>query len=313
MYPELEVRLCKYVVAVAEELNFSRAAERLHVSQPSLSKQIRDLEDLLGDRIFFRTKRHVSLTDAGKLLVEEARETLRHSKKAVHAFKTFSPAKRLAVGCSPWVNQDVLMSLSMFFDQQFPDLELNLKSAFTREQLELLGAGVLDAALVILPLTNSTVMFEPLLQEPLLVALPARHPLARRKTVELSELSNTPAISFPRELNPGYHDLLMTRVKSLGLEIRVVREVTTYPEALFLVSKGLGFTLVRECFLPIIHRSIVFRTIRGSPLHVETGIAYSPQKQSKFLDAYLAAIKSRKGQRKGDLTDDYNEPLRIPA
>ena len=88
MYPGIELRLLRYVVAVAEELSFSRAAGRLHVSQPSLSKQIRELEESLDTEIFLRTKRHVSLTDVGELFVEEARQALRHSERAANVVRS---------------------------------------------------------------------------------------------------------------------------------------------------------------------------------------------------------------------------------
>src|SRR6266481_4480929 len=101
MYPGIELRLLRYVVAVAEELHFSRAAAKLHVAQPSLSKQIRDLEDELGIKLFERNKRKVQLTPAGSAFVVEAREALLHSQRAVHAAKASDRSNRFVLGHSP--------------------------------------------------------------------------------------------------------------------------------------------------------------------------------------------------------------------
>jgi len=294
MYQEIEYRLYRYVVAVAEELNFSRAAEKLYLTQPSLSKQIRDLEEMLGTPLFERTKRYVRLTEAGELFVEKAREVIRAHEQANYAIKTFSPSNRFSVGCSPWVNQEVLQSICTFFEVQPVKTKVRTLSEFTPIQLPLLKNGLLDAALVILPLEDASLKYEVLLQEPLLAALSDQDPLARQRVINLSDLSNAPAISFPHDLNPVYHDYFMARCARLGLKVNVIKEVKTYPEALFQVSMKTGFTLVRECFRPVSYPGVVFRPIKGNPLDVETGIAYMPGRQSPHLRAYLDALKGKK-------------------
>lgn len=186
------------------------------------------------------------------------------------------------------------MSLRAFCTEQFPALDLQPRSAFTNELLPLLRSGVLDAALVILPLDGSDVRHEVVLEESLIVALPERHSLARRRSIALAELSDTPAISIPRHINPSFYVSLMACCEREGLRPKVFQEVTTFAEAQYLVAKGLGFTLARDSFRPVKHPGIVFRPLKGNPLTVETGIAYSTKRQSVFLQEYLATIKGRK-------------------
>ena len=214
MYPGIELRLLRYAVAVAEELNFTRAAERLHVSQPSLSKQVRELEEVLGTQLFIRTKRDVSLTDAGNLFVEEARKALRHSEQArecrpFYASRHASPYWLLPVRQSrPDYGGSGTLGTAV------PNGNLSMKSYFTRHQLSKLRDGKLDAALVILPVNDDDLVIEPLLSESLLVALPDGHSLARNRTVALSDLREMPAISFPQKTPPRGFPAIVGQLRS---------------------------------------------------------------------------------------------------
>ena len=293
MYPGIELRLLRYVVAVAEELNFSRAARQLHVSQPSLSKQIRKLEEVLGSQIFFRTKRDVSLSSVGALFVEEARKALRHSEQAANVVRHFRPATHLHVGYSPYVNPDLVMAVRSLSGTALPDGTLSLKSYFTRRQLSKLRDGRLNAALVILPVNDSDLVVEAILLESLLVALPDGHSLARNRTVALSDLRDMPAISFPKKLHPEIFQQLSDSCARAGLNPTIAHEVTTFPEALALVAKGEGYTFIRKCFTPFFCPGIVLRPIKGNPLTVGTGVAYLRRRKTPQLDAFLSSLKQQ--------------------
>ncbi len=190
MYPGIELRLLRYAVAVAEELSFSRAAKRLHISQPSLSKQIRELEESLDSKLFYRTKRDVVVTETGVLFVEEACKALLHSEQAANVVRSFRPSTHLQIGYSPYVNPDLIAAIWSFPETVLPDLTISLKSYFTRRQLSKLQDGKIDAALVMLPVMGADLVIEPVLTEPVLVALPKGHPLARNRTVALADLNN---------------------------------------------------------------------------------------------------------------------------
>jgi LysR family hca operon transcriptional activator len=291
MYPGIELRLLRYAVAVAEELNFTRAAERLHVSQPSLSKQIRELEEVLGTQLFIRTKRDVSLTEACVLFVEEARKALSHSEQAANVVRFFRPATHLHVGYSPYVNPDLIIEVRALSGTTVPSGALSLKSYFTRHQLSKLRDGKLDAALVILPVSGSDLVIEPILSESLLVALPDGHSLARNRTVALSDLRDMPAISFPQKLHPEVFQQLSDSCARAGLKPNIAHEVTTFPEALPLVALGEGYTFLRKCFTQFFCPGIVLRPIKGNPLTIETGVAYLRKRKTAHLDRFLAALR----------------------
>ena len=292
MYPGIELRLLRYVVAVAEELSFSRAAGRLHVSQPSLSKQIRELEESLDTEIFLRTKRHVSLTDVGELFVEEARQALRHSERAANVVRSFRSGTHLRVGYSPYLNPELITSV-----RSHPRIPLTLKSYFTRMQLSKLRDGKIDVALVLLPVIGSDLVIEPLLSEPLLVALPDGHHLARKRAVALSDLEDMPAISFPQKLHPEIYQRLWDSCVRAGLKPKVAHEVTTFPEALPFVARGEGYTFMRKCFTPFFCPGIVLRPIKGDPLTVETGVAYLRNRKTAQVHAFLSVLKQFKNSR----------------
>ena len=294
MYPGIELRLLRYVVAVAEELSFSRAAGRLHVSQPSLSKQIRELEESLGTEIFLRTKRHVSLTDVGELFVDEARQAIRHSEQAANVVRSFKSGTHLHVGYSPYLNPELIMSVRSASEVSHPRIPLTLKSYFTRMQLSKLRDGKIDVALVMLPVIGSDLVIEPLLSEPLLVALPDGHHLARKRAVALSDLEDMPVISFPQKLHPEIYQQLWDSCVRAGLKPKVAREVTTFPEALPFVARGEGYTFMRKCFTPFFCPGIVLRPIKGDPLTVETGVAYLRNRKSAQVHAFLSVLKQLK-------------------
>ena len=294
MFPGVELRLLRYVVAVAEELHFSRAAERLHVAQPSLSKQIRDLEEELGIRLFDRTKREVHLTQAGSAFVVEAKEALLHSQRAVHAAKSSSQSNRFVLGHSPNVNHALLSKIRAFAASQFPHVSLSLTSAFTVEQLHLIRSGEVDAGVVILPTANDGLSIEPVLREPLLAAIPANHKANQLKTLTLRDLMDLPLIFIPKRLHPQLHEHVHGICHREGYRPKIAQEITTFAEAIPMVAEGLGFTFTRECDERFKSPGVVFRNIEGQPLVLESAVAFRTARSSSFLQSMIFALKSKK-------------------
>ncbi len=314
MYPGVEFRRMQYVVAVAEFLSFSRAAESLHVSQPALSKQIADVEEQLGVKLFERTKRNVALTKAGEVFVQEAKQALDHTERAVHLVQSIEPSRRFALGYSPHVNHRLLMDVRRFSQANLPDVQLQLRSDLSRTQIELVRNGELDAALVLLPIVKGDLALEILLRESLVVALPQSHRLARSRSIGLAELNDVPAIIFPRALHPEAYDHRMESCRRAGLRLQVKEEVAHFLEAFLLVANGAGFAFTRDCFKQFRPGGIVFRPIKGNPLFVETGIVYSRQRQSAHLEAYLSALRNRNdGRSSSRNAGQWQLPLRASA
>lgn len=279
MQAGVELRLLRYVIAVAEELQFSRAASREHVTQPSLSRQIQDLETRLGVLLFARHHRQVVLTDAGHAFVEEARRSLAHAEEAVRAAKARRAAaqKEVRIGYSPAINLQLLTvvrDVARSFDQT---LRVKFTSAHTPDQFQALGDGTIHLGLVTLPFRHEALTIKRLLSEPLTVALQTSHRLSLKVQLKARELNGLAIICFSRRLHPLYHDQLFRLLKKEGLTPETVQEVTTESEALFMVAEGLGAALIRPSLHSILQPGVVFRRFRERCLVQDTALAYRRQ------------------------------------
>jgi LysR family hydrogen peroxide-inducible transcriptional activator len=186
----MELHQLRYFVAVAETGNFSRAAGRCHVSQPSLSQQIAKLEKRLRHRLFDRLGRRAVLTDAGRLLLERAQTILAEVDDAERRLLDADELQgaRLAVGAIPTIAPFLLPAALERFTARYPQVELTVHEAVTQQLVEAAAAGELDLAILALPVDEARLQAEPLLTEPLLLTLPAHHRLARRRRITLDDL-----------------------------------------------------------------------------------------------------------------------------
>jgi DNA-binding transcriptional LysR family regulator len=282
MYASVELRLFRYVIAVAEELHFSRAALRERIAQPSLSKQILDLEERLGVRLFARKNRQVSMTDAGNAFVDEARRSLAYAEKAVSAASAFrhSGEDKLTIGYSPRINLRLLTIIRKVAHTQIPALGVNFVSSHAPDQLQALSEELIHVGLVILPFQHEAIATKLLIREPLTIAMHASHRLCGKSHVKARELNGVPIISLPRRLHPTFHDHLFKLFKKEGYSPNVVQEVSTESEALYMVAEGLGAAFIRPSLASIMHSGIVFRAFREPSLVQETAIAYRRQNLS---------------------------------
>src|SRR6266568_786013 len=203
MYPGVELRLYRYVVALADELNFTRAALRLHVAQPSLSKQIRQLEDFLGAQLFERTKREVRLTAAGEAFTAEGRLTLFHAERAARAANGQHKG-HWSLGYSPLIDLRILSKVQRHLSLRHPAADVRLISAHTSEQADGLVRGTLHAGLVILPIREQALVSEGLYREALVLALPVGHPLATKDTVQITDLDEIPLATIRGDIEPRF-------------------------------------------------------------------------------------------------------------
>jgi DNA-binding transcriptional LysR family regulator len=295
-FTRIESRLLRYVVAVAEQQSFSKAADCLHTSQPSLSRQIKELEATLRVELFHRTTRTVRLTQAGELFVREARQCLMHNQRATHVVRPTPVPAQLTLGCSPYVDPSLIETIRSVVSTRFSETRLAVTSVFTLEQLTMLANGHVDAALVIMPAKAHNVLVESIQRDPLLAALPDGHPLSHLPTIPLSALNDVPLISFPRRLHPEFYGQLRLICQREGLNPHVAHEVTTFTEALALVRHRQGVAFIRDFYRDFARFRVTVRSLQGQPLWVETGIAYSPMKHSPLLAECIAALQERYGR-----------------
>jgi DNA-binding transcriptional LysR family regulator len=215
-----ELRHLRYFVAVAEELNFSRAAERLHMAQPPLSLAIRQLERELGAELFQRSTREVSLTESGRAFLEGARRTLAEAERAVVTAKRAAAGDvgQLRVAFSWSARYETLPALGQAFRARHPDVELLAQEMWNAQMLPALRSGAVDVALALCPEMASDMVAEVIRTEPVVAVLRAGHALAGDVAIALDALAAETFVFFPRELAPRLHDVLIGLCRRAGFE-----------------------------------------------------------------------------------------------
>lgn len=242
----MELRHLRYFVAVAEELHFGRAAVRLHISQPPLSQQIKALEEELGVTLFRRTRRVVSLTDAGKAFLPAARATIEQARRAESLVRDVASGRAgsLAIGFVMSAGYSILPDAIRRFRKAHPDVALILREMIPSEQLEALAKQALDIGILRPPVSAPGISFETLLDEPLVAALPAGHRLAAKRTLRLQQLQDEDWILFPRRHGPGLLDAITHACREAGFSPSVRHEPNDIQSVLAHVAAGLGVSLL---------------------------------------------------------------------
>jgi DNA-binding transcriptional LysR family regulator len=252
-------------VTVAEELHFGRAALRLGISQPQVSRRVRALEDALALELFVRTPRRTALTDAGSRLLEDARETLaaaeRLHRRAGAARR--SGGGRVAVGFVWSTLGAHVAPLVVAAAERHPEIELSIGQLRFVEIVPALRRGDVDLAIVRSLFEESEMIEQTLRHEPSVLALPEQHPLASRETILLRELDGLPMVALQRSLAPRAYDTVMAKAAELGITLRIVQETRSPAEALALVSAGIGvYRLPASAAQP--YPGVVYREIDGA-------------------------------------------------
>lgn len=239
----LDLRLVEYFVAVAEELHFGRAAERLHIAQPSLSQQVRRLEALLGVVLLDRNSRNVQLTDAGRTLLREGRNILVQAQQTIQATRA-AEVPRLRVGFYGSAGSDLLPGALRAFAEREPSFAVSV-SELQLGSIDAVLHGAVDVAFTRLEPDQTPLEVVVILEEPRLVALAAAHPLAARDSVSFGELSEESFITNPMLREHGARPpRWLAEQRGHGLPGRVAAQSTSVQEILTLVAAGLGVCLV---------------------------------------------------------------------
>jgi len=215
-----ELRHLRYFVAVAEELNFSRAAQRLHMAQPPLSLAIRQLEQELGTELFQRSTREVTLTEPGRTFLEGARRTLAEAERAVGSAKRAAVGEtgRLRVAFSWSARYETLPALGRALRAQHPDVEMLAQEMWNAQMPAALRSGAVDIAVALCPERAPDLVAEVIRSEPVVAVVGADHMLASEDAIPLRSLAAEPFVFFPRELAPRLHDVLVALCRRAGFE-----------------------------------------------------------------------------------------------
>jgi DNA-binding transcriptional LysR family regulator len=264
----MELRHLRYFVRVAEELHFGRAAERLGISQPPLSQQIRALEDELGVELFARTSRRVALTEAGRLFLAEARRTLTQAAHAIDVARRAQQGEvgELAIGFSTSVPFTAVVARALpAYRDAYPAVRLNLIEMPRGEQIEALTAARIDIGFIRgfdAPALPATMVVTKLMEEPLLVAMQGDHRLAGRVAApRIEDLEDEPFVLYQRDFGAGFNEHLAQLCARAGFAPHVVQEALGLATLLGLVAAGMGITVITSSLGALHPENVVFRPL----------------------------------------------------
>jgi DNA-binding transcriptional LysR family regulator len=304
----VEIRQLRYFVALARELHFRRAADQLRIAQPSLSNQLQRLEDEVDARLVHRTKRRVQLTEAGRVFLGEAQRILTDVERLVRLTRLANrgAAGELMIGCTPAAELSVLPRVLPLFKARCPTVAIRIESLSTAAQLEALRNRALHVGFFRLPCDEQPeLLVQRVLQEPLVVVLPSKHPLSSLRTIPFRRLAGQPYISFPRRAAPALYDSILAHCRTAGFSLDVVIEVETFQMQQSLVALGFGITLHPASIQSISRHGIVYRPLTEPVLQLEMGMAYHRSDEpSELLREFLSAAHEalvaagRRGQRR---------------
>ncbi|NJN21529.1 MAG: LysR family transcriptional regulator [Leptolyngbya sp. RL_3_1] len=293
MTTDLELRQLRYFVVVAEELNFTRAAERLQIAQPPLSRQIQGLEKALGVDLLERTNRRVALTAAGQVFLSECRQILAHLDRTVRNTQRAAQGEtgQLVVGFEGSVHNDVVLKTIRKFRHQCPDVELIVQEMPSGRQLEGLHKGRLDLGFVEPIMATADVVVEPLIAEPLIVALAETHPLADHKQLTLTQLAQESWITGRSDEGCGLLVRILAACRQAGFTPKVQQETNDPQMMLGLVAASLGVTLLPTSARSFFQTGVTYRPLQPPVPEVELAIAWHSGNQSPVLRAFLQTIQ----------------------
>ncbi|MBO8140792.1 MAG: LysR family transcriptional regulator [Firmicutes bacterium] len=300
----MELRQLRYFLALAQHLHFARAAESLHIAQPSLSQQIRALEDELGVTLFERSKRHVALTADGEALLPYARQmvALAEDARAELAERGRLRRGRVRLGTTPTLGGHLLPRLISGFFELYPGLELTITEDGSDRLARGLEEGRLDLALLVEEPHGSVIGLEPLFEEPIVAVLPGGHPLAGQEAIRLEDLRHDGFI-LCRE---GYHlrSLTLDACRRAGFTPRVAVSGTDVDTALRFVQSGLGVALVPEMAAadwPGVCRAV----LRDPPLFRTIALAWNSR---RYLSRAAAALQEYLRRNLPSASDGWGKP-----
>jgi DNA-binding transcriptional LysR family regulator len=282
-----------YFVAVAEELSFTRAAERLHMAQPPLSQQIALLEKELGARLFDRSRRTIRLTAAGAALLPEARRLLADLDETTRMVRRVAEGAigQLAVGFVPSAINGALPDLLRRFRTSHPDVQLTLREMTPDALLRAVRDGRLDVAVLYLPISDPDVAWQRLASEDLLLALPDSHPAADRADVVLADVAGEPFILPEQHDVPGLHAAVTALFADAGIAPRVAqRGVWLMQTVLGLVAAGVGLAVVPSSVAALRRTGVTLRPIRGPNHQVDLAAVWRRDHGSAPLTGLLALL-----------------------
>lgn len=307
----MELRHLRYFVAVAEELHFTRAAQRLGLGQPPLSQQIQQLENELGSPLFKRLPRGVALTETGMAFFFDAKAILAQVERATRNVQRIARGDQGAItigmiNSAPFHPRIQLILRE--FREQYRAVALSLIEGSTPELAKAVLAGTMDAAFV-RPLISDDpgLVVETLFDEDLLIALPSNHPLGKQKTLSVESLAREPFVMFSREVGSGLYDEIIAACRRGGFSPRIEQEALQVTSIVNLVAAGMGVSMVPASMRQINSSGVIYRRIDDPAPKARMSLVYRENYQSASLTHLIAlARKLSKEKKRGGTATPQN-------
>lgn len=284
----MELRHIRYFVALAEELNFRQAAERLHITQPPLSRQIRELEEEIGVKLFHRNKRNVTLTDAGKVFLQKAYQILDDVDQAgmITRMSFAGSGGEFHIGFTASV-RDLVPLLRKFRDEH-PEVGLFLYQMSSMNQITALHEKRIDLGFITIPVSSDKIEMKPITSMPFVATFPKDHPLARKDPLYLADLKDEPIITTVKSAGIRYYETVMDIFRRAGITPSVTIQAYDLQTVLLLVESGMGITLEpaprMEC------EGIVRRKLADVSMAITPFVAWHTDDRSETLRHFLAVL-----------------------
>lgn len=290
----MELRHLRYFVVVADELNVRRAAQRLHLSQPPLSRQIHDLEEEIGTPLFERRRQGLALTPAGETFLKEARQILSHAQGAARLALAASrgEAGQLSIAMLPPIGGLFLPPAIRAFRKRFPMVDVTILDMAPQQQVAALMDWQIDLGFVPLPLVNlpPDLQFEPVREVQLMVVLPPGHRLARQRQLTLRKLSQEPFVLLRRSSAALLHDWVLNLCREAGFEAVVAKQADSPLSTLELVSAGFGVSLLPGLFQRF-PSDVNFRPLPSTTPKLHLALAMRRDNTSPLLQTFLEILR----------------------
>jgi DNA-binding transcriptional LysR family regulator len=270
----MELRHLRYFRMVATELHFGRAAEKLHIAQPPLSKQIQDLEAELGFELFTRTKRSVALTPAGQAFLIEVIQIFQQLDRSIDIGRKTSRGElgQISIGFVGSATYNILPVMLQQFRDRYPHVQIELHELTTDRQLIWLREGRIDIGLIRPPIVERDLASQVIFQESLVIALPINHHLALADSIDITGLATEPFILFPRQLAPGLYDPIIAICQAAGFSPQVVQECIQMQTIVSLVSANMGVSILPASIQSAHRQGVVYKPIQVSTELVSLGV-----------------------------------------
>jgi DNA-binding transcriptional LysR family regulator len=289
----IDLRQIRYFAALAEELHFGRAAERLRIAQPALTQQMQRLERDLGVVLIDRSRRRVQLTAAGEVLLEEGRRVLAQVERAVTLTRRAGRGEvgRLVIGASESASYGVLPELLREYRRDFPAVDLSVRLMTTPAQVEAVKSGEIDVGLARSPMDAGGLACRTIRVDPLAVLLPEEHPLAQEPEIALGQMEGVPLVVHPAAQRPSWVDFMLSVLRDAGVEPGPVQEASDTMAAVAFVAAGLGVTLVPGASGQFARPGVVWRPLAEPAPQTRLVLLHRSERLPATVTALLGVVE----------------------